>query len=226
MSETAQSQPIHPSDTIRILVADDHTLFRRGLVSLLSEVNDFRVIGEATSGPQAVYMTQQSQPDILLMDVHMPGGDGVAAVKQLREMLPKIPVIMLTVSDSDADLFGAIHAGAKGYLLKNAEADELFSAIRRAAHGHAVLDVALTQRVFTRIEQNPTTGNDAPLSAREIEILQLIANGCTNREIASQLVLSENTIKTHVAHILEKLNSPSRNEAVALARANGWVTSG
>ena len=226
MSEPAQSQPNPSLRKVRILVTDDHTLFRRGLVSLLNEVADFSVIGEATSGPQAVQMAQQTQPDILLMDVHMPGGDGVDAVKQMHELLPKVPVIMLTVSENDADLFGAIHAGAKGYLLKNAEAEELFSAIRKAVHGHAVLDATLTQRVFAKIEQIPSPNNYAPLSAREIEILQLIANGRTNREIAAQLVLSENTIKTHVARILEKLSITSRNEAVALARANGWVTSG
>jgi DNA-binding NarL/FixJ family response regulator len=130
---------------------------------------------------------------------------------------------MLTVSDNDADLIGAIRAGARGYFLKNAETEELYAALRKAAAGQAVLDPALTDRLFRHVAQTSPLGEAAPLSFRETEILQLIATGCTNREIALRLSVSENTIKTHVAHILEKLGTTNRTEAAALAQQRGWL---
>ena len=209
---------------IRILLADDHTLFRRGLISLLGETGDFVVVGEAESGPDAVQHALELRPDVILMDVHMPGGSGVDAVKQLRARAPEIPVIMLTVSDSDADLLAAIRAGARGYFLKNADPAEVYAAIRQAAAGQAVLHSALTERLFQHVANAPVAAPpETPLSLRETEILGLIAQGGTNREIASQLHLSENTVKTHVARIFEKLGAPNRAEAVALARQRGWM---
>jgi DNA-binding NarL/FixJ family response regulator len=208
---------------IRVLIADDHTLFRRGLVSLLNETGEFVVAGEAGSGPEAVRLASELRPDVVLMDVHMPDGGGVAAVQALSGAAPSLPVIMLTVSDDDADLVGAIRAGAKGYFLKNAETDELYAALRRAASGQTVLDPALTERLFRRVAQAASTTEAVPLSFRETEILRLIAEGLTNREIALRLSVSENTVKTHVARIFEKLGTTNRNEAAALAKQRGWL---
>jgi DNA-binding NarL/FixJ family response regulator len=208
---------------MRVLIADDHTLFRRGLVSLLIESGEFVVVGEASNGPEAVQLAEALRPDVVLMDVHMPGGGGVEAVERLSQVAPTVPVIMLTVSDTDADLVGAIRAGAKGYFLKNAETEELYTALRKAASGQVVLDPALTDRLFRHVAQTSQPGEAAPLSFRETEILQLIADGCTNREIAQRLSVSENTVKTHVARIFEKLGTTHRAEAAALARQHGWL---
>ena len=206
---------------LRVLIADDHTLFRRGLAGLLNETAEFTVAGEASSGPEAVRLASELQPDIVLMDVHMPGGTGVEAVRQLREVLPTLPVVMLTVSENDADLLAAIRAGARGYFLKNVETEELFAGLRRAAAGQAVLDPSLTERLFEHVAQPAVV--DSPLSLRETEILRLIAANHTNREIAVKLYVSENTVKTHVARILEKLGTPTRSEAAAFAKSRGWI---
>ncbi|MEK7784357.1 MAG: response regulator transcription factor [Chloroflexota bacterium] len=213
---------------IRILIADDHTLFRRGLTSLLNETDEFKVVGEAGNGPEAVRLAAELRPDVVLMDIHMPGGGGVEAVKQLGETMPSLPVIMLTVSESDADLLNAIRAGARGYFLKNAESEELFTGIRLAPTGQSMLDPSLVGKLFQYLARSPATpvGADSPLSLRETEILRLIAGGRTNHEIAVQLSVSENTVKTHVARILEKLAITNRSEAVALARARGWIPVG
>jgi len=210
---------------IRILIADDHTLFRRGLTSLLNETAEFIVVGEASTGPEAVRLAAELKPDVVLMDVHMPSGGGVEAVRQLRETQPTLPVIMLTVSENDSDLLDAIRAGARGYFLKNAETEELFNALRQAPSGQATLDPSLIGALFQHVAQSstPPSGADTPLSLRETEILRLIAEGNTNREIATRLSVSENTIKTHVARILEKLDTANRSEAVALAHARGWL---
>ncbi|MBI4790282.1 MAG: response regulator transcription factor [Chloroflexi bacterium] len=207
---------------LRVLIADDHALFRRGLISLLNETAEFTVVGEARSGPEAVQLVAQFHPDVVLMDVHMPGGGGLDAVRRLRETMPQLPVIMLTVSENDSDLLQAIRAGAQGYFLKNVDTEELFAGLRRVSSGQAALDSALTGRLFQQL--TTLAGADSPLSLRETEILELIAQGRTNREIAAQLVVSENTIKTHVARILEKLGASTRSEAVARAKSHGWLS--
>ncbi|MCZ7569452.1 MAG: response regulator transcription factor [Ardenticatenaceae bacterium] len=210
---------------IRILIADDHTLFRRGLASLLNEAGEFQVVGQASSGPEAVRLAGDLRPDVILMDVHMPEGSGVEAVARLKHSAPAVPVIMLTVSENDEDLVSAIRAGARGYFLKNAEVEELYAAIRQVCQGRAALDSSLTEVLFRRLADAPPSAPEAdlPLSLREIEILTLIAEGCTNREIAGRLSVSENTVKTHVSRILEKLEVSSRSEAVLQARARGWL---
>jgi two-component system nitrate/nitrite response regulator NarL len=208
---------------IRLLLADDHTLFRRGLQSLLTETGEFEVLAEAHSGPEAVRLAAELKPDVVLMDLHMPGGNGLAAVSALQKTLPALPVLILTVSESDADVLDAIRAGAKGYLLKNADTEELFAAIRRAAAGQLILDTTLTETLFRYVARSTTALPPSPLTLRETGILQMIAAGATNREIAVQLSLSENTVKTHITHILEKLQASSRSEAVSLAQHNGWI---
>lgn len=206
----------------RVLIADDHILFRRGLASLLNETTEFSVVGEASSGPEAVQLAGELQPDVVLMDVHMPGGEGVDAVRVLHDKIPALPVIMLTVSETDADLLNAIRAGARGYFLKNVEMDELFAGIRSVLSGQATIHQSLTDRLFEHVAHSTEVGS--PLSLRETEILRLIAESRTNREIAALLYVSENTVKTHVARILEKLGVPSRSDAVALAQARGWIS--
>lgn len=208
---------------LRLLLADDHALFRYGLSNLLSETGEFCVVGEAASGPEAVRLAAALRPDVVLLDVHMPGGGGLEAVRQMRRSTPALPVLMLTVSESDADLLEAIRAGAVGYLLKNAETEELYAAIRHAAAGRAVLAPALMAKLFRHVAQAPSWQPASPLSPRETDILQLVAQDLTNREIAARLDLSENTIKTHLAHILEKLGALNRADAVSLARQNGWL---
>ena len=210
------------AELLRVVIADDHTLFRRGLASLINETQEFTVVGEASSGPEAVRLATDLRPDIVLMDVHMPGGGGVQALGQLREAIPNLPVIMLTVSENDADLIAAIRAGARGYFLKNVDTEELFDGLRQVLAGRAVVDPSLTQRLFQHVAEISTP--DSPLSHRETEILQLIASGCTNHEIAAKLFVSQNTVKTHVAHILEKLDTTTRTDAVARAKSHGWIT--
>jgi two-component system nitrate/nitrite response regulator NarL len=214
-----------PLMALRVLLADDHVLFRRGLASLLNESGEFEVVGEASSGPEAVQLVAGARPDIVLLDVHMPGGSGVDAVRELARRFPGLPAIMLTISDQDDDLLAAIRAGARGYYLKNAEIDELFGALRRAARGQSVLDGDLTQRVFRHLASGALAAQaePTPLSLRETEILRLVAQGCTNREIAASLNVSENTVKTHLARIYEKISVSTRSAAAALARQRGWL---
>lgn len=211
---------------LRLLLADDHSLFRRGLISLLNETGEFQVVGEAASGPEAVRQAGRLQPDLVLLDVHMPGGGGLEALRQLRAAAPALPVLMLTVSENDADLLDAIRAGAAGYLLKNAETDELFTALRRAAAGQRVLAPTLLATLFQQVAQPAAAPPASPLTPREAGILEGIAAGRTNREIAVQLQLSENTVKTHIARILQKLAVTTRAEAVSVARRNRWLPTG
>jgi DNA-binding NarL/FixJ family response regulator len=206
---------------IRVLIADDHTVLRHGLRMILDEADDITVVGEAANGEEAVAQARALTPDVVLMDVNMPGVDGVEAARQIRASLPQIRVLILTVSDKDRDLMGAIKAGARGYLLKSAESDEVLEAIRRVAAGEAILPPALTARVLDELASpTPTL---SPLTDREIEVLGLIAQGLSNKEIAVALYISQNTVKTHVRHILEKLGLRSRSEAAAFAVREGLL---
>jgi DNA-binding NarL/FixJ family response regulator len=207
---------------IRLLIVDNHTLFRQGLISLLQNEHEFLVVGEAASGDAAVQQALALQPDVVLMDVTLPGMDGIETACRLQETLPGTRVIMLTVSDEDEHLLAAIHVGARGYLLKSADADELFYAIRHVHGGEAILSPAMTLRLFHLVRANPAMlplpAADLPLTKREQDVLRLLAQGQSNRQIAQGLTVSENTVKTHVRHILEKLELDSRSEAVALVR--------
>ncbi len=207
---------------IRLLIVDNHTLFRQGLISLLQNEHEFLVVGEAASGDAAVQQALALQPDVVLMDVVLPGMDGIETACRLLADLPGIRVLMLTVSDSDEHLLGAIQAGARGYLLKSADADELFYAIRHVHSGEGILSPAMTLRLFDMVRAIPALlplpATDLPLTRREQDVLRLLAQGQSNRQIAEVLMVSENTVKTHVRHILEKLELDSRSEAVALVR--------
>ncbi len=207
---------------IRIVVVDDHSLFRAGLINLLNEISEFQVVGEANDGASALEIIRKVKPDVVLLDVNMPGIGGVETVRVLhRGESPKI--IMLTISKSEEDLFGAISAGADGYLLKNAEPDELRKAILFVNQGMSILSPQVTRQVFRVVSAEPTGPADNYLSGREMEVLNCLAQGLTTTQIAAELFISENTVKTHVRHILEKLESANRAEAVSKASQMGLL---
>lgn len=211
---------------VRLAVVDDHALFRAGLISLLGEMDEFQVVGEAGDGPAAIEMARRLRPDILLLDVNMPGMNGVEVVRQLRSQpggaSPRI--LMLTISKSEEDLLGAISAGADGYLLKSAEPDELRRAILLVSQGLSVLSPQVTRQVL-RAAVAGDVGRiaDSGLSHREMEVLRCLALGKTTAQIAADLFISENTVKTHVRHILEKLEASNRAEAVSKAAQMGLI---
>ncbi|MCC7130620.1 MAG: response regulator transcription factor [Anaerolineae bacterium] len=211
---------------IRVAVVDDHALFRAGLISLLNEIADFQIVGEAGDGQGALEVVRRSHPDILLLDVNMPGMSGVEAVRALKgdPATERCRVIMLTISKNEEDLMGAIAAGADGYLLKNAEPDELHKAILQVHQGMSVLSPQVTRQVLkaalsSELGHSPESG----LSAREMEVLACLAQGKTTAQIANELYISENTVKTHVRHILEKLTASNRAEAVSKATQMGLI---
>jgi len=200
---------------IRVLIADDHTVLRHGLRLILSEADDLSIVGEAADGEQAVALALALDPDVVLMDVNMPGVDGIEATRRIRAARPGIHILVLTVSDRDRDLVEAMRAGARGYLLKKAESGEVLEAIRRVAAGEAILSATAMARVLDELA-SPVSSPEK-LTGRETEVLGLIAQGLGNKEIALALHVSENTVKTHVRHILEKLNLRSRTEAATYA---------
>lgn len=211
---------------IRLAIVDDHALFRAGLISLLKSMEEFDVVGEAADGEEACELVRRVKPDILLLDVNMPGLGGVATVERLRqfplEMQPRI--LMLTISKKDEDLLGAIAAGADGYLLKNAEPQELRHALLKVHQGMAVLSPQITRQVLqAAVNNNNSPQLQSLLSDREIEVLECLAEGLTTTGIANKLFISENTVKTHVRHILEKLEASNRAEAVSKAIQQGII---
>jgi len=208
---------------IRLLVVDDHHLFRRGLIGLLSEKPDFSVVGEANNGVDAIELCRQRQPDVVLMDVNMPGGNGVEAVRTLKRE-SDVKVLMLTISDKDGDLLGALAAGADGYLLKNADIDQLSRAICLVSSGQGVLSPEITTRVMEAAARSHSQSSRASLSRRERDVLDQLAQGATTAEIATTFVISQNTVKTHVRRIMQKLDASNRAEAVARASALGLIS--
>jgi DNA-binding NarL/FixJ family response regulator len=197
------------------LIADDHTVLRHGLRLILNEAADMAVIGEAASGDEAVSMTLELQPNVVLMDVGMPGLDGIEATRRIRATRPDVAVLILTISDRDRDLIEAIKAGARGYLLKSTGSGDVIEGVRRVAAGEAVVPPPLMARVFDELARPASDARS--LTDRELEILSLVARGLGNKDIATRLVISENTVKTHVRHILEKSNLSNRAEAAAYA---------
>lgn len=207
---------------IRIVVVDDHALFRAGLVSLLTTIPEFEIVGEAGDGREALSVVEKSKPDVVLLDVNMPVMGGVEMVEALHEkQQPRI--LMLTISKHDEDLFGAIAAGADGYLLKDAEPEELRRAINHVAEGRSVLSPEVTGRVLKAVSSSQGIPPEVALSKREMDVLRCLAKGMTSAQIASDLFISENTVKTHVRHILEKLEASNRAEAVSRAMQLGII---
>jgi two-component system, NarL family, response regulator DegU len=218
------------SNRIRVLIAEDQTLMRQGLKTILDLEEGFEVIGEAGDGQQAIDRALALHPDIVLMDVQMPHVDGVAATAQIAAALPPTRVIILTTFDYDQYVFDGIKAGARGYLLKDTPADELLAAIRRVHAGESIIQPSVAARMiaeFTRLrggdgEKIATPEYDA-LSEREREVLRLLADGFSNKEIAAELTLAEGTVKNHVSTILEKLHAANRTQAARLAREQGLI---
>ncbi len=207
---------------IRLVVIDDHALFRSGLISLLEGMPEFKVVGEAGNGQEALDLIQQTQPEVVLLDVNMPIMGGVQTVRLIKENY-NCRIIMLTISKNDEDLFGAISAGADGYMLKNATPEELCKAIMNVHAGLSVLAPEITRQVLMAVNVDHTTQLNRGLSSREMEVLDCLAHGMTTAQISRELFISENTVKTHVRHILEKLEAANRAEAVSKAIQLGLI---
>ncbi|MFJ1591783.1 response regulator [Kitasatospora albolonga] len=213
--------PVHASErTITLVLVDDHPVVRDGLRGMFTAAPGFEVLGEASNGVDALDAVERLDPDVVLMDLRMPGGGGVAAITELTRRGSRARVLVLTTYDTDSDTLPAIEAGATGYLLKDAPREELFAAVRAAADGRSVLSPAVASRLMTRV-RTPATPADAALSAREREVLVLVARGTTNREIAAELFISEATVKTHLTHIFAKLGTKDRAAAVAVGYDRG-----
>ncbi len=211
---------------MRILIVDDHILFREGLTGLLRSQPDMEVIGECGTLNDAILQALQLKPDVVLMDFSLPDGTGLEATRAILTELPQTQIIFLTVHDNDDRLIAAIRAGAKGYLLKNLSVNKLLASLRALERGEAAISRIMMARILKEFAQShlPSNGTPSPLvglTSREIEVLQELADGITNQEIATRLFISENTVKNHIHNILEKLNLHNRREAIEFARKNG-----
>jgi DNA-binding NarL/FixJ family response regulator len=212
--------------SIRLLIVDDQALFREGLRTLLSVQEGLEVVGEAGNGEEALRQAATLRPDVILMDLQMPVMDGAAATRHLKTQVPSANVIVLTTFDDDENVFEGLRAGAVGYLLKDTPSAKLVEAIRLAARGESFLEPSVAAKVvseFARLSPRPTETLAEPLSDREIEVLRLVARGSSNREIASELVIAEGTVKNHLTNILAKLNVTDRTEAAMKARELGLI---
>jgi DNA-binding NarL/FixJ family response regulator len=211
-------------EQVRLLLADDHRIFRQGLRELIERKTGFEVVGEAATGHEVLEQVAALDPDIVLLDIQMPGLDGVAVARQLGQSHAAVKIIMLTMYRQDQHLFEAIKAGARAYLLKDADAEELITVIERVQRGEAALDAALTSRVFDEFRRMGTEQTDVdPLTEREREILQLLAAGCDNRTIAAQLHLSEKTIGNRLSEMFQKLGVNNRTQAALVAVQRGLI---
>ena len=205
--------------SVRILVTDDHPVVRAGLSGMLSGEPDFEVVGEAQNGKEAVAFVGERKPDVVLMDLRMPEMDGVTAIEHIKSNYPDVHILVLTTYESDADILRAIETGATGYLLKDTPREELFGAIRTVAQGQSPLDPGVAARLMQRVRDPEEEG----LSTREIEVLELVAHGTSNKEIAKQLWVSETTVKSHMLHIFDKLGVTDRTAAVTEALKRGII---
>lgn len=211
------------TQVLRLVVVDDHALFRRGLVGLLEDMPGFTVVGQAGDGQQALPLIEKIHPDVVLLDLNMPTMDGIATLRALRERRLPVKVLMLTISQTDVDLLDAIRAGADGYLLKNTEPDDLRRAIRRVAEGQGALSPEVTGPILRAVSRPETADQANLLSERELEVLGCLVDGLTTQQISSRLFISENTVKTHVRHIFEKLEVSNRAKAVGKALQMGII---
>ena len=223
MSDSGGVQRNRAREAIRVLIVDDHALFRRGLIMVLESEEGVEVVAEAEDGEEAIRKAEDFAPDVVLMDVRMPKVTGIAATRAIADVVPTAKILMLTVSDEEEDLYDAIKAGANGYLLKEISIEEVASAIRAVVTGQSLISPSMASKLlheFNALVKRAEDKQQFPsprLTERELEVLKLVAQGLTNREIADQLYISENTVKNHVRNILEKLHLHSRMEAVVYA---------
>jgi DNA-binding NarL/FixJ family response regulator len=222
--------PTKDNSPARILLADDHALFRHGLATLLDDQPDLEVVGQATDGLEAVQMAHELDVDLIIMDINMPFSDGLEATQLIHRAQPEVKIMMLTISDRDENLFEAIKAGAGGYMLKSADADDVLEGVRQMLAGEAVLAPQLAALLLTEFarmaKQSPepaTPQREFGLTNREMEVLQLVASGDTDKEIAHKLGLSVYTVKSHVRKILSKLHAANRWEAARRAGEEGLL---
>jgi DNA-binding NarL/FixJ family response regulator len=209
---------------IKLLIVDDHPVVRDGLSAMFERDPEFEVLGQASDGAAGVQMAQALHPDVILMDLRMPGMDGVSAITELARRHSAARVLVLTTYDNDSHVLPAIEAGATGYLLKDSPRDELLRAVRAAAHGNAVLAPSVAARLMNRFRDPGGSSSAGPLSQRELEVLEMVAAGTTNREAARRLFISEATVKTHLLNIYAKLGVSDRAAAVAEAFNRGLLT--
>jgi DNA-binding NarL/FixJ family response regulator len=209
---------------IRILLADDHSVVRKGVRDFLEEEPDLEVVGEASDGVQAIEMAQALEPDVVVMDIKMPQLGGIEATKRIKAAVPYVRVLALSAYDDDPYIWGLLEAGASGYVLKTAESRELISAIRTVAAGRSALDPAIAPRIIARASR-PAAGSES-LTDREIEVLRLAARGLTNKQIGHDLDISDRTVQNHLANIYTKLDVQSRTEAVTAALQRGLIQLG
>lgn len=212
-----------PSPPYRIVVVDDHSLFRSGLINLIRDMASFQIAGQAGDGREALNVIRDTEPDLVLVDVNMPEMNGIQLVKSVRETNPSIRLVMLTISKQEEDLMGAIQAGADGYILKNAEPEDLEEALRGVMADQSVLSPDVTGTVFKVMRNVGKKELDDPLTEREKDVLKCLAQGLTTAESAEELVISKNTVKTHVRNILDKLDVANRAEAVSVALKRGLI---
>ena len=223
MADDRQARPRGANDAIRVLIVDDHALFRRGLEMVLEQEDDVEVVGEAGDGSEAIEKAQELMPDVVLMDVRMPRRSGIEATQTIKDLIPHAKILMLTISDEEADLYDAIKAGANGYLLKEIPIDEVADAIRSVWAGQSRISPSMASKLLTEFAAISKEADERPqmpapkLTDREMEVLRLVAQGLNNRDIAKQLFISENTVKNHIRNILEKLHLHSRVEAAVYA---------
>ena len=217
---------------INVVIADDHALFRRGLAEILAEETDVRVIAEASNGQEAIQAVERTKPDVVFMDLNMPGQGGIEATAYVAAKWPETKVLILTVSEEPADLYRVLGVGAKGYVLKTAAPQEILDALRQVEQGWVVISPSMAPRFMSDLSRPATQQaarqaagegsiTDGHLTTREEEILRLVSRGMSNREIAQELIVSENTVKTHVKNILSKLHMKNRSEAAAYAARIG-----
>ena len=212
------------SEQIRILIVDDHPVVRDGLTAMISTRNDLTVVGEAKSGQQAIELAEAHQPDVVFLDLEMPQMDGVEVIEQLKIVSPEAQVIIFTAFDTDERILSALQAGAQGYLLKGAPRDELFNAIKVVYNGGSLLQPVVASKLLQRVntEAEPNQPQEA-LTPREQDVLNELAKGLQNKEIAAKLFITERTVKFHVSSILSKLNAGNRTEAVTIAAQSGII---
>ncbi len=211
-------------EAIKILIADDHPVVREGLIAMLSREGDFKVVGEAKDGVEAVNKAKELSPDVVLMDLRMPEMDGVEAMRQIRPAVPDVKFIILTTYSDDDYIFSGIEAGARAYLLKDAPREDLFKAIRSVYRGESLIQPVVASKLLDRFSQlSRRTPSGEELSERELQVLCLMAKGAANKEISAELNIAQSTVKTHITNIFQKLGVNDRTEAVTQALKKGII---